>query len=363
VTWFGAALPPVGPLKDLLALAGAIERLGYEWLWINDDRLQKDLFTVLAAVAMCTESIKLGPGVTNPYSRHPALIASAVATLDELSGRRAMLGLGAGGTNHHMLGIERHAPASALRGAVELIRGLLRGACVTVTGRVVRACDAELDFRPVRERIPIYIGARGPKILELAGELADGVIVGNVATVAGWAYALERVRTGAQRVGRDPRELEILAWLYTSIDDDPSAARNAVRPMVATTLVTSRPILDQLGLELPPHFSREMERGQWQLSRTVIEPASKLVPDELVDKLALAGTAAGCRDALAQLLTAIPEISGVVIVPFPTASTSCEQLVSRFMTEVAVTTSRQAHQSGARARTKSKGLVADARAR
>ncbi len=331
---FGVALPPSGQLSELTSLASSIERLGCDWLWINEDRLQKDSFTVLATLANSTDSIRLGPGVTNPFTRHPALIASAIATLDELSGGRAVLGLGAGGTNHRMLGLERRAPASALRDAVTVIRRLIAGERVTVEGDTVLARDAELDFDPVRDRIPLYIGARGPKILELAGEVADGVIVGNVATATGWRYALERINAGAHRAGRDGGEVELVAWLYTSIDDDPDAARAAVCHMVATTLVTSRPILEQLGVELPSRFAQEMERAQWQLSSSVIGPASALVPDELIGKFALAGTGAECREALGRLLEAVPEITGVVIVPFATRGSSRAQIVERFMTEV-----------------------------
>lgn len=331
---FGVALPPSGQISELTSLASSIERLGCDWLWINEDRLQKDSFTVLAALAASTDSIRLGPGVTNPFTRHPALIASAIATLDELSGGRAVLGLGAGGTNHRMLGLERRAPASALRDAVTVIRRLIAGESVTVDGDTVRVRDAELDFDPVRDRIPLYIGARGPKILELGGEVADGVIVGNVATATGWRYALERIHSGVQRARRDGAEIELVAWLYTSIDDDPEAARAAVRHMVATTLVTSRPILEQLGVELPPRFAQEMERAQWQLSSSVIGRASALVPDELIGKFALAGTGAECRGALGRLLEAVPEITGVVIVPFATHGSSREQIVERFMTEV-----------------------------
>jgi len=331
---FGVALPPSGQISELTSLARSIERLGCDWLWINEDRLQRDSFTVLAALATSTDSIFLGPGVTNPFTRHPALIATAIATLDELSGGRAALGLGAGGTNHRMLGLERRAPATALRDAVTVIRHLIAGEIVTVEGDTVRVRDAELDFSPVRDRIPLYIGARGPKILELGGEVADGVIIGNLATATGWRYALERIHAGARRAGRDAGEVELIAWLYTSIDDDRDAALDAVRHMVATTLVTSRPILEQLGVDLPPRFAHEMERVHWQLSSAAIEPASVLVPDELIGKFALAGTVADCRGALGRLLDAVPEITGVVIVPFAPRGSTRKQIVEWFMTEV-----------------------------
>ncbi|MGH2825075.1 MAG: LLM class flavin-dependent oxidoreductase, partial [Thermoleophilaceae bacterium] len=142
---YGLGLPPAAPVAELIDVAVEAERLGYRWLWVNDERLERDPFTVLAAVADRTERIRLGPGVTNPYSRHPALLATAIATLDELSGGRAVLGLGAGGTNHRALAIDRTAPAAALREAIELIRALLGGRTASVDGRVVRAREARLD--------------------------------------------------------------------------------------------------------------------------------------------------------------------------------------------------------------------------
>ncbi|MGH2499389.1 MAG: LLM class flavin-dependent oxidoreductase, partial [Candidatus Limnocylindria bacterium] len=253
---YGLALPPAAPVAELLDVAVEAERLGYRWLWVNDERLERDPFTLLAAVADRTERIRLGPGVTNPYSRHPALLATAIATLDELSGGRAVLGLGAGGTNHSALAIDRTAPAAALREAIELIRALLGGRTASVDGRVVRAREARLDFAPPRPALEIYVGSRGPRVLELAGALADGVIVGNVATAQGWAYALDRIAAGAASAGRAPAEIRLVAWLYACVADDDEQALDAIRPMAATSLVTSRPILGELGIEMPGEFAR-----------------------------------------------------------------------------------------------------------
>jgi len=332
---FAIALPPEMPLEDLVALAGEIERLDYTTLWVNDDRLQKDVFTTLAALALNTERIRLGPGVTNPYSRHPALIASAIATLDELSGCRAVLGLGAGGTNHAMLGIRREAPADALRDAVTTIRGLLAGCDVTVEGRVVKTRAARLDFKPPRADIPILIGARGPLSLSLAGEVADGVIVGNLASEKGWRYALDRIAAGAERGGRELDELRLTAWFACSIADDASLALDAVRPLVATSLTTSRGILHELDVELPAAFAEHMEDTGWSLLSENVARAGQLVPDAIVRCFALAGTPDDCREQLRALLAAFPGITQVSIVPFPAPGESTGDLARRFMSEIA----------------------------
>jgi 5,10-methylenetetrahydromethanopterin reductase len=333
---YGLGLPPVAPVGELVELAAEAERLGYGWLWVNDERLERDPFTVLAAMAQRTARIRLGPGVTNPYSRHPALVAAAMATLDELSGGRAVLGLGAGGTNHRALAVERAAPVAALREAVELIRALWAGATVTVEGRVVRAHEAQLDFPAPRPRLPVYIGARGPRVLELAGRLADGVIVGNVATRQGWDYALPRIAAGAASAGRELADIRLTAWLYACVADDDEAALDAIRPMAATSLVTSRPVLGELGIEMPPDFQRAMEARDWSLARESVAKASGALPAELVRRFGLAGTPETCRRRLRELLDAVPEISQVTIVPFAPAGGSVAETARRFIDGVAL---------------------------
>jgi 5,10-methylenetetrahydromethanopterin reductase len=331
---YGVGLPPAAAVAELLELAAEIERLGYDYLWINDERLERDPFTVLAAVAQRTDRVRIGPGVTNPYSRHPALVATAMATLDELSGGRAVIGLGAGGTNHRALGLERAAPVTALRQAVELLRGLWAGAAVTIDGPVVRANEARLDFTPERPRIPIYIGARGPRVLELAGAVADGVIVGNVATREGWAYALERVAAGAARARRGLDEIRLTAWLYCCVADDEDEAVEAIRPMAATSLVTSRPVLGELGIELPDDFRAWMEARDWSLDRESITEAGRLLPAELVHRFGVAGTPSSCRARLQGLLEACPQISQLAIVPFAPRTGTVHDTVRRFIEEV-----------------------------
>jgi 5,10-methylenetetrahydromethanopterin reductase len=333
---YGVGLPPTSPVGDLVALAEEIERLGYRYLWVNDERLERDAFTVLAAIAQRTERIRLGPGVTNPYSRHPALIATATATLDELSGGRAVLGLGAGGTNHRALGIERRAPVAALRDGVGLIRALWGGSTATVEGDVVRAWEARLDFAAPRPRIPIYIGGRGPRVLELAGEVADGVIVGNVATREGWTYALDRVTLGAARAGRDVGEVRLTAWLYACVADDEDEALDAIRPMAATSLVTSRPVLGELGIEMPDDFRAGMEARGWALDREVVAEAAATLPAELVHRFGIGGTPDACRGRLEGLLEAFPQITQVAIVPFAPRGGAVLDTLRRFIDEVAL---------------------------
>jgi 5,10-methylenetetrahydromethanopterin reductase len=328
------ALPPEGPLADLVDVAVEAEGLGCSTLWVNDDRLQKDVFTVLAAIAQGTRDMRLGPGVTNPYSRHPALLATAIATLDELSGGRAVLGLGAGGTNHRELAVTRQAPATGLREAVTIVRGLLAGERVTVHGKVMRAHAAQLDFVPPRSDVPIYIGARGPKVLEVAGQLADGVIVGNIASTEGWSYALDHVEGGCRRADRDPAEVALTAWVACAVSDDAAAAIDAVRPMVAASLTTSRPILPELGIRIPAGFAAVMAQHDWTPSRAAVQRAAAEVPMELVRRFAVAGTAADCRAHVEALLKAVPRMAELAIIPFPVPGQRTTDVVRTFCGQV-----------------------------
>jgi 5,10-methylenetetrahydromethanopterin reductase len=329
------ALPPEAPLTELVEIGAEAEHAGCNTVWVNDDRLQKDVFTVLAAIAQATHDLRLGPGVTNPYSRHPALLATAIATLDELSGGRAVLGLGAGGTNHRALGVKREAPATALREATMIVRGLLAGECVTVDGKILHAFDAQLDFTPQRSDVPIYIGSRGPKVLEMAGELADGVIVGNVASTQGWSYALDHVEGGCRRAERDPNEVALTAWVACAVSDgDADAAIDAVRPMVATSLTTSRPILHELDIALPDGFASVMERHGWTPSRAAVHEAAPEIPVELVRRFAVAGTAADCRAHVEALLEGVPRLSELAIIPFPVAGQQTLDVVRSFSRDV-----------------------------
>lgn len=338
----GIALPSEAPVRELVAIARQAEADGCSFIWVHDDRLQKDPFGVLAAIALATDRVLVGPGVTNPFTRHPALLASAIATLDELSGGRAVLGLGAGGTNHRMLGIERRAPVATLRGAIELIRALLHGERVSVAAPGFDAHEAVLDFAPRRGEVPIHLGARGPRMLELAGELADAVIVGNLATVGGWNYARERVLAGAARRGRDRGEVGFTAWFYCALADDPVSAHDAIRPMVATSLVTSRHILGDLGLELPQRFAEVMAAHDWIPSAEAVRAAGAVLPEAALEWFGLAGTPAECRGRLGRLLHELPEITQVAIVPAVPAGSSAAEVVRRFLTEVAPASGRAA---------------------
>lgn len=167
--------------RQLMWYAWLVEELGFQTLWYADERFYRETYTGLAACAVTTSRLLLGTGVTDPFTRHPALTAAAIASLDELSEGRAILGLGAGISGYHNLGIKLERPARRLREAILVIRRLLAGERVTLEGETILIRNAALKF-PARSAIPIVLAADGPLVLRLAGEVADGVMVAHCAS-------------------------------------------------------------------------------------------------------------------------------------------------------------------------------------
>src|SRR5262244_3421374 len=165
-------LPAYEPAR-LAALAALAEDTGYDDLWLADERFFREVYACLTLCALRTHRIRLGPCVTDPYSRHPALTAMAMATMDGISNRRAVLGLGAGVSGFRELGVDPSRSAIAIREAVELIRRLLAGETVTVEGRAVNLTEGRLDFAPPRADLPIYVASQRAGGCRVAGRGAD----------------------------------------------------------------------------------------------------------------------------------------------------------------------------------------------
>ena len=195
--------------SDLIELGRLSEALGYHQLWYTDIRMFRECYLGLAALAAHTQRIRLGPGVTDPYSRHPAVTAATIATLDELSGGRALLGLGVGSTGFRELGIAKRLPVAALRETVDVVRRLLRGEEVSLQGKVVNLAGGRLQFTPPRAAIPIYFATQGAQISKLAGEVADGVLIANIVVPSAITFYLEQLHEGATKAGRRLDALDV----------------------------------------------------------------------------------------------------------------------------------------------------------
>ncbi len=317
------------PVARIADLAARCERLGFDSYWVADQRWMRDVWVSLAACAQRTSTIALGTRVTDPYVRHPALTAVAIASLDELSGGRAILGIGAGGSGFQQMGIERRKPVAAIREAIELIRRLLAGGEVEYQGELVSFRRGGLEFETRRD-IPIVIVARGPRILELGGRLADGVMVASMASPAAVRWGIAHVEAGARAVSRPMEAIELSSMVYTSISDDGPAARHIVRRGIAAALLGSFPNFDFLaasGLSVPPELWGLLEARQPDYPRLMAA-----IPDAFVDHLGLAGTPAQCAAQIERLVAV--GIRHVVLAPLPVDETNVESVIVPFAEHV-----------------------------
>src|ERR1700738_4149217 len=230
---------PIERMRERVKLA---EDNGYDTVWLADERFYREVYSCLTYFAQHTSRVKVGPCVTDPYARHPALtaMAMAIATLDEISDKRAILGIGAGISGFVELGIVRKKPAAAMREAIHVIRALLKGEAVDFHGDVVGFNNGKLSFQPVRAEIPVYVASNGTLGQRMTGGVADGAIMegcGNVEEVKAFRAILAE---GAKRKGRDPAAVKVVARLNACVDADGRKARDALRPGVARMLAAGR---------------------------------------------------------------------------------------------------------------------------
>lgn len=291
-----SVLPPVDAglsVADTVALAAASEAAGLDGFWYADERFYRETYSVLAAAAQATSSIRLGPAVTDPYSRHPAMTAAAIATLDELSHGRAALGFAAGIGGFRNLGIELRRPAVAVREGMRVIRELLTGASVTYQGELVSIRDGQLRF-PCRP-VPIFLAAEGPWMLRLAGEWADAVVIYHAATRETLQPKLELVEAGAMRTDRSAGPA-VVARLDVCVAEDAAQALARIKLRIARYLwarFPNLPYLDRHGLELPASLELALaSAGPFSGSHDAssFSALAPLIPDALVHPIALAGT-------------------------------------------------------------------------
>jgi 5,10-methylenetetrahydromethanopterin reductase len=290
--------------RGYVAHARLGEELGFDICWVPED-LYRGAFTLAAAIASATSRLRIGLGILNPYVRHPATIAMELGALEELSGGRSVLGIGAGlrGWIEGQLGIPYQKPATAMRETIEIVRALFGGGDVNYQGKVFKISGLNLHFQPPRPVVPTYLGVLGPKNLAMTGAIADGLILSIMTSPAYARYALERARAGAASVGRTLGEdFEVSANLFISISDDERAARGAVRPFIGTLLTfmetqADHPMFALAGFE-PGEIKQfgEAARGG--------RPLAPLVTDKFIDAFAIAGSPERCRDGLTKIIEA-----------------------------------------------------------
>jgi len=323
------------PLARMVERVELAEASGYDTVWLADERFYREVYSCLSHFAARTKRVLLGPCVTDPYARHPALTAMAIATLDEISGQRAVLGIGAGISGFAELGIERKKPPRAIREAIELIKALLKGEPVDYHGEVIQFAAGRLSFVPVRAQIPVYVASNGPLGQRVAGAVADGVIMEACAAVEEVAALRAEIDRGAKRASRDPGSVKLTARLNTCIATDGRAARDAVRPRVAYLLGAARlkfATAEARGLTLSAEARASVAHARYAEGVKPYLPLLPLISDRHVDAFMLAGTV----DEVAEHVVALRRagIDSIIVMPFAPQGGTIEDTVVKFGSEV-----------------------------
>ena len=285
---------------DLKEYARIAEGAGYDSLWVTERYFHEETFSLLGFLAAVTQDMKLGLGVANPYTRNPALLAMASATLDRISGGRFLLGLGRSERSviQDRMGISYSNPRSTMQEAVSIIRDLLAGRRVTSTDGRFRLENVHLETKPVQTNPPIYLAAIGPKALRLAGAIADGVLL-NAYTPTGYVrYAVAQIREAALEAGRDPDSIDIACMLVVRLTEDPGSIWPSLKQRIVRLL--EEPDVGEILLEKggfdpsilgPLRAAAQKDGGQGAID---------LVSDEMVDSFYLVGGASRCKERIAE---------------------------------------------------------------
>jgi 5,10-methylenetetrahydromethanopterin reductase len=292
------------PISEAMGFVRQAEELGFAAVWQADSRLVREATVPMAAFAATTGRIAVGSGVIDIWTRNPARLASLFSTLDDLAPGRILAGLGAWWDPlAAKVGVARTRPLRVMREVVEALRALLRcDGPVTYEGTHVHLDGVELDYVHQERRakdVPIYVGATGMRMMELAGEIADGAVLNYLVSPAYNVRALEALAAGAQRGGRTLADVDRPQLVVCSLDADRDAALDAARLLVTQYLGQQPHIMAASGV--PAGLLDDIGKVlTWPARHDEVMAASKLVPDEVVQMLCAAGTADECRAKVAE---------------------------------------------------------------
>ncbi len=279
------------PVKDIVDVAVIAEAEGFDYFLLADEGMTRDVFVALTAIAMNTQRIQFGPAIVNPYTRHPVTSAVTVATLDELSGGRAFMGYGIGGSLVlGPLGIEIHRPVKVCREAMEITRKLYENKTVQYQGEFFSLKESKITFK-VRQDLPILFGARGEKLLELGGELADDLLLSGVAK-----FDLQRckdiIMQGARKTGRHPK-----IFYDAHVAYDKSILDN-IKAEYTFMVVDSPPqVKEKLGLS-----DSQIEKIREVMTNEGIHKAGTLVTPEVLSHFIILGDDEACAREITRIM-------------------------------------------------------------
>ncbi|MBI4528030.1 MAG: LLM class flavin-dependent oxidoreductase [Deltaproteobacteria bacterium] len=320
---FGVALYGTEEAMRGVELAKLADALGYQSFWVGDSHMiWRELYVLLGAAGLATKRLRLGPGVTHPGVRHLTVTASAMVTLNEVTNGRALLGFGVGATGPENIGI-KPVTVGQLEEAVRLLRKLTAGEEIRISDKSMRCVFAS------RPRIPIYIGTRSSKAMQMAARLADGIIyTGEEASVQ---PIVDAMRTFSAQAGRGGGEVKVVYRIPCSVADDPYEARYAVRGKIARTAMTHLGRLHKMGKLEDEEDRRAVER-LWDFYDTYHHMGpehSHLVREEWVDRFAVAGTPEQVQERIRNVIKL--GVDEITIIPF---GDSKEFVIKTFAKEV-----------------------------
>ena len=316
---FGVGLFPTEPLQKMIHLAKVSEEVGFSHIWVGDSHLiWREAYINMAAMMLNTTKVKLGTGVTNPLTRHPSVVASGYATLEEYAPGRMIVGIGLGDSSVETMGMKPSTLANFEK-SLQQMRELFAGK------------DAELAtgkihlLHPCKNQVPIYIAASGPKMLELSGRIADGIIVLVGVADDYIAHAKEKIAAGAKAAGRKLEEINLVLWVPCAVSDTANA-KDAVKAHVARVVAHPLPYV------LDPNEQKILQeiRKTYDYYHHMDQQANhaEVIPDWLVDKFAIAGTVAECKAQIARIKeTGIQQIA---IIPYSPPGGSREETIRGF---------------------------------
>jgi 5,10-methylenetetrahydromethanopterin reductase len=285
-------------IREGMEYAQYAESKGFEAVWQAESRLVREATVPMAAFASVTKTIKVGSGVVDCWSRNPARLAATFSTLDDLAPGRVILGIGAWWDPlAQKVGISRAKPLRAMREIVLNVRALLHNETVTFDGEFVKFDGIELDYVYQERRakdVPIYIGATGMQMMELTGEIADGVVLNYLVSPDYNKQAIEALTAGADKAGRKIADIDRPQLVVCSVHEDRKTALNMAREMVTQYLGQQPHIMKASGVP-QSLLDKVGEVLTWPATHEQVTTASKLVPDEIVQMLTASGTPAEAR--------------------------------------------------------------------
>ena len=280
-------------LRDGLDFVRYAEKRGFEAVWQAESRLVRDAIVPMAAYAAVTETIKVGSGVINNWTRNIGLLAATYLTLDDLAPDRIICGIGAWWDPlAKNVGIDRKKPLTAMRETVGVFKRLLNMERVTFHGELIHVDGIELDVvhgRREPRNVPVYIGATGDLMMELTGEIADGVVLNYCVPPDYNTKALELLEKGAKKAGRDWTELDRPQLIVCSVDHDHDRAIDTTRELLTQYLAQQPHIAKASGVK--PEIVAEIQSILgWPATKEQIKLAKHLVPKSLINRITASGT-------------------------------------------------------------------------